>query len=298
VDSFVRNIWSQRLRCFPCHTPHEIDPSNGQHQAAIKNMKMFEEQYPAEMIQRLHIFKETPEATLRYLIERSRDTPTGQTPLLNLDDPANSLLLLKPMSKVPNKKADGSFELPSPDGPMTHMGGLKLHRNDHSYKSIVAWIQDYSAVVNGKYRSVEDLPTDNWFGSQLFLRLTEAPDHWPVGTPVQLFVHRWNANTESWNEQAVAFTQGTVTPGRMINGTLFLLASELSPDQKIPDTESPTLPRGRYQVRVCVDAEGLLTSDPTLMLGEKQFEGQAEIKSARWREGFRQAESLSAAALE
>ena len=23
VDSFVRNVWSQRMRCFPCHTPHE-----------------------------------------------------------------------------------------------------------------------------------------------------------------------------------------------------------------------------------------------------------------------------------
>ena len=28
VDSFVRNVWSQRMRCFPCHTPNEIDPEN------------------------------------------------------------------------------------------------------------------------------------------------------------------------------------------------------------------------------------------------------------------------------
>src|SRR5262245_48639756 len=25
LDSFVRNVWSQRMRCFPCHTPFELD---------------------------------------------------------------------------------------------------------------------------------------------------------------------------------------------------------------------------------------------------------------------------------
>lgn len=297
VDSFVRNVWSQRMRCFPCHTPHEIDPSNGRHQVAIKNMKKFSELYSPDLIERLRIFKETPEATLQYLVDQSRNTATGQQPLLNLDDPANSLLLLKPMSKVPAKKADGSFELPSPNGPMTHMGGLKLHKNDQSYKSIISWMKDYAAVVGGRYKSIDELPADNWSGSKLVLRLTAAPAEWSVGTPVQLFVHSWNANKDSWNEQAVAFTQGTVTPRHMVNGTLLLLASDKSSDQKQPNTEHLTLPRGRYQVRAYVDSEGLLESDPTLLLGREQFAGQAEIKSARWREGFRQAESVSGAAL-
>jgi hypothetical protein len=293
----VRNVWSQRMRCFPCHTPHEIDSSNGKHQVAIKNMKKFSEMYPPELIERLRIFKETPEATLQYLVDRSRNTATGQKPLLNLDDPANSLLLLKPMSKVPAKKADDSFELPTANGPITHMGGLKLHRNDQSYKSIIAWMKDYAAVVDGRYKSVDGLPADNWSGSKLVLRLTAAPAEWTVGTPVQLFVHSWNADTDSWNEQAVAFTQGTVTPRHMVNGTLLLLASDKSTHQKQPDTEHLTLPRGRYQIRAYVDSKGLLNSDPTLMLGREQFVGQAEIKSARWREGFRQAESVSGAAL-
>jgi hypothetical protein len=297
VDSFVRNIWSQRLRCFPCHTPHEIDPSNGRHQAAIKNMKKFEELYPADMLERLRIFKKTPEATMQYLVERSRNTPAGQTPLLNLADPANSLLLLKPMSKVPEKKADGSFELPSPDGPLTHMGGLKLHKNDQSYKSFIAWMRDYASVVNGRYKSVDELPADNWYGSKLVLRLTAAPADWAVGAPVQLFVHRWNAESKSWDDRAVAFTQGTVTPRHMVNGTLFLLAAEKSPTAHNLDPENSTLPRGRYLVRAYVDSDGHLAADPTLMLNEKQFVGQAEIKSARWREGFRQAETVSGAVL-
>ena len=297
VDSFVRNIWSQRMRCFPCHTPHEIDPSNGRHQVAIKNMKKFEEQYPPELIQRMRIFKETPEATVQYLVEKSRDTARGQIPLLDLKDPTSSRLLLKPLSKVPKKNADGSFELPSADGPMTHMGGLKMHKNDQSYKSFIAWMKDYASVVNGRYKSVNELPADNWFGSKIVLRLTATPADWAVGTPVQLFVHRWNATSESWNGRAIAFTQGTVTPRHMVNGMLFLLAEEKSPTAGALRTEKPTLPRGRYQVRAYVDSDRLLDDDPTLLLGEKQYAGQAEIKSARWREGFRQAESVSGGSL-
>ena len=297
VDSFARNVWSQRMRCFPCHTPHEIDPSNGRHQVAIKNMKKFEQQYPAELIERLRIFRESPEATLQYLVDKSQSTPEGQTPLLNLAEPADSLLLLKPMSIIPPKKADGTFELQSSNGPMTHMGGLKLHKNDQSYKSIISWLTDYAAVVKGQYKSVDELPADNWRGSKLVLRLTEAPAAWEVGTPVQLFVHQWSEATKSWTDQAVAFTQGTVTPRHMVNGTLFLLTGKQRSGKSRLNSKSATLPRGRYQVRVYVDSDGLLTADPTLMLGEKQFVGRAEIKSARWREGFRQAESITGAAL-
>ena len=216
---------------------------------AIKNMKKFEEQYPPELIQRMRIFKETPEATVQYLVEKSRDTARGQIPLLDLKDPTSSLLLLKPLSKVPKKNADGSFELPSADGPMTHMGGLKMHKNDQSYKSFIAWMKDYASVVNGRYKSVNELPADNWFGSKIVLRLTATPADWAVGTPVQLFVHRWNATSESWNGRAIAFTQGTVTPRHMVNGMLFLLAEEKSPTAGALRTEKPTLPRGRYQVR-------------------------------------------------
>ena len=297
VDSFARNVWSQRMRCFPCHTPHELDPANGKHQAAIKNMKKLKELYPPKLIARLSIFKETPEATLQHLVDKSRTTLAGQTPLLNLKDPAKSLLLLKPMSKVPQKKANGSFELPSQGGVMTHMGGLKLHKNDQSYKSIIAWMQDYAAVVNGRYKSVDELPADNWVGSKLVLRLTNTSPDWAVGTPVQLFVHGWDAKTEAWQDNAVAFTQSTVTPRHMVNGTLFLLASDGASAPRNLTPEKATLPRGRYLIRAYVDSDGVLTRKPAAMLDEQHFVGQAEIKSARWREGFRQAESVPGDAL-
>ena len=35
LDSFTRNVWSQRMRCFPCHTPYEIDDNNPKHKLNV-----------------------------------------------------------------------------------------------------------------------------------------------------------------------------------------------------------------------------------------------------------------------
>lgn len=95
----------------------------------------------------------------------------------------------------------------------------------------------------------------------------------------------------------VTFTQETVTPRHMVNGTLFLLTEKQAFGKIKLNSDSATLQRGRYQVRACVDSDGLLAAVPTLMLGEQQFVGQAEFKSARWREAFRQAASITGAVL-
>ena len=58
------------------------------------------------------------------------------------------------------------------------------------------------------------------------------------------------------------------------------------------DQPPTTLKRGKYLVKVYVDTNGRLADDPALLLDEKDFFGQAEIKNARWREGFRQAEKV------
>ena len=230
VVSFARNVWSQRMRCFPCHTPHEIDPSNPKQQAAVKTRRQFKEKLTAEQFARLDFFRETPEATLDYLIERSRMTPDGELPLINLENPKQSLLVLKPTAKLPRKKDDGTFEAPAYVTPVSHLGGLKMHPDDHSYKAFVAWMQDYANVVDGRYASVDDLPADNWDGTKLVLRVTDTPESWAVGVPVQLFVHAWNAQDNAWGTEPVAFTQGTVTPRKILNGSLFMLTSKAKGD--------------------------------------------------------------------
>ena len=288
VDSFVRNVWSQRMRCFPCHTPHEIDPSNPRHKIAIKKQKEFAEQFGESMVKRLALFRETPEATLSYLVESSAATPSDRLPLLDLNEPTKSLLLQKPLSKLPKKKEDGTFEDPSYRFPVSHMGGLKMHPNDQSYKSIVSWIQDYARVVQGRYETIDDLPADNWFPSQLVVRIKFVPESWKSGDVVQLFVHEWNNKTNTWNDEPIAFTQGTVTPRRMVNGALFLLGSDAARAAEWK-TEA-TLPAGRYLVKAYHDSDKKVAADATTILTQADYFGAAEVPKARWRKGFRFAE--------
>lgn len=291
VDSFVRNVWSQRMRCFPCHTPHEINESDPRHAAAVKKQAEFAAKYP-ELVGRLKIFHETPEATLDYLVEASRNVKDGDLPLINVEHPQQSLLMRKPLSKLPPKRADGTFGKPSSKTPVSHMGGLKMHPNDHSYKSFLLWLGDYARVTGNEYASVDDLPADNWIGTNRMLRLTNTPADWAAGTIVQLFVHRRSESGDGWADAPIAFTQGTVTPRHIVNGALFLVAGE-STDGALT---SPDLERGTYLIRVYVDSQHRLADAPTSLLTKDDFVGQAELR-ARWREGFRQAEIISGSQL-
>ena len=185
VESFARNVWSQRMRCFPCHTPHELDRNNPKHKVPIQRQGEFVAEFGGKM----DIFRETPEATMEQLIASSRRKIPGRYPLINLAEPAKSLLILKPASKLPLKDDSGKFATPSAIDPVSHMGGLKIHVNDQSYKSIMAWIQDYANVVGDEYVSVDDLPADNWVPTERILRLRDVPELWGDLTVVQMFVH-------------------------------------------------------------------------------------------------------------
>ncbi len=286
LDSFVRNVWSQRMRCFPCHTPAELDATDAKHPKARETHRQFEEQYG----QRMNIFRESPEATLRQLVVSSRKPAAGHLPLINVREPAKSLLVLKPTSKLPAKTASGQLEKPSYAEPITHGGGLKMFVDDQSYKAFLAWIQDYARVVGDQYASLDDVPADNWYPTKQILRLSGTPESWPEKTGVQLFVHAWNSERGTWEQRPIAFTQGTVTPRRVVNGSLFLLADK---NQRAEwRAEGAALPKGKYLVKAFVDLQHRLADDPTVLLGDGEFVGQAEIQ-AQWREGFSQAEVIS-----
>ncbi|MEQ9408539.1 MAG: hypothetical protein RIK87_12465 [Fuerstiella sp.] len=303
VESFARNIWSQRMRCFPCHTPHELDADNPKHQAMIKKQAEFVKEFGLKM----NIFQQTPEATLGQLIASSRRRIPGRYPLINLDDPSKSLLILKPTAKLPSKDDDGNFARPSSTDPVSHMGGLKIHVNDQSYKSFMTWIQDYANVVGGTYSSVDELPADNWVPTQRVLRMKDVPEAWGDLTTVQLFVHARTADDTSWSAEPIAFTQSLITPRRMVNGPLFLLRAEapFTADESETGADQPDaldadafpLQPGRYLVRVCVDARQRLDQDPSLLLGADDFVGAAEI-TAHWQIGFPKAETFSATDLQ
>lgn len=286
LDSFVRNVWSQRMRCFPCHTPFELDATSQQHPKARETHRQFEEQFG----QRMNFFKETPEATLRQLIANSRKPAKDHLPVINVAEPTKSLLVLKPLAKVPAKDASGQFEKPSYVEPVTHGGGKKMFPDDQTYKAFIAWLQDYARVVRDEYSTAGDLPLDNWHPTNQVLRLADAPENWAAFTGVQLLVYAWDSGNNAWSATPAAFTQGPVSPRHMVNGSLFLLGAK---ERKSDVNSQGSLTPGKYLIKVYVDLQNRLAADPSLFLGKNEFFGQAEIE-AQWLDGFQKAEMLSA----
>ena len=286
VDSFTRKIWSQRMRCFPCHTPHQIGPRQKKAREAFEK---WESQYGDQML----IFKKTPEETMQYLIEQSSKKSEDSLPLLNLAEPTKSLLILKPMGKVPPKVNEK--RVPTYKIPVYHMGGLKIHKNDHSYKSFVSWIDDYAKATSGKYTSVKELPADNWYPTQRILRMKDLPDDWKVGTTVQMHVY---SKANGKGSQPVAFAQGTITPRKIANGALILLAPVDSEARKKWKQTRNRIPPGEYLVKVYVDSKQKLSKAPTAFLGKDEYAGELAIEKAKWRFGFKNAEWISGKNLE
>ena len=221
------------------------------------------------------------------MIANSHQSSSTALPLLNYDNPQQSLLVLKPTSKLPAKDSEGQFAPPSSMSPVSHMGGLKMHVNDMSYKAIVNWITDLGNVLNEGYQTPADLPVDTWIPTQKVLRLKDIPTEWPVGSLVQLFVHPAQPDNGkgSWSREPIAFTQAIITPRRIVNGPLTLLG---------PD---PTeLKPGPYRIRTFLDAKGKIHADSSAMLDNSDYQGSLDIQ-AEWKDGFREAPLHSAETL-
>ena len=286
LDSFVRNVWSQRMRCYPCHTPFELEVQ-AEHSNPRETHRKFEEQYG----QRMNIFRQSPAETMRHLIISSRKPAADRLPLINTKEPRHSLLVLKPTAKVPGKDANGRPIAPSNSLPVSHGGGLKMFVDDQSYKSFMAWIEDYARVVDDQYQSAHDLPLDNWIPTKHVIRMSDVPKNWSETSAVQMFVYAWDTANSTWDSRPTAFTQGRITPRSFVNGSLFLFGSSTHSGES--QSEKSSLPAGKYLVKVYVDQRQRMSNNATLLLSDEDFIGQAEIE-AQWREGFQSAEIFSA----
>lgn len=255
----------------------------------MEKVGQFENQFGQEHAQRLRLFKQTAPETLQYWIKRSQQVSEDSYPLINIQQPRHSLILLKPTSKLP-PMVNGSRQKASNTDPVSHMGGLKMHRDDPSYKAFIAWLEDYAKVVAGRYQSMQELPQDNWYPSKHVVMIEDAPKEWPDQVRVQLLVHAWDQQRSAWQAEPIAFTQNSLTPKRRVAGALFLLRPP-GAERSWPSTEE-TLAEGKYLLKVYLDSKQRLKSQPTAMLGESNFYGQT-IVVGPWTKTFRQARKIA-----
>jgi hypothetical protein len=247
LESFEKNIWSLRFRCMNCHTE-----GNPQSDKLVK-----------EHGERVAWFKKGgPAATMEYLLASK---------LIDLDKPEKSLLLLKPLNDV------------------KHGGGVKIVVGDQGYKQIRGWVEDVAAIRGGKYATAADLPPKDTapkqFGTEAWLKLEKTPDAWGDKL-LAVEVYAWDAKARAWEKDPVATSDRVVFgKGKLWQHTLTLLAQPGSDRAKAWEKGKPTLPPGKYLVKVFVDSGEKVKKDWKAKLGADEFAGQIEIQ-AQWREGY------------
>lgn len=241
LESFIVNVWSQRQRCLYCHSGE----GGG-------NAKLV-----AENGEEVTWMKASPEETLRFLLSTS---------LINSNEPAKSLLLLKPINQI------------------KHAGGQKMLVGDMAYKGFRAWLEDYARTVSDQYAEPTDLPRDNLstlsFGSRNRLQISNTPPSW-ADQMLQVNVHAWDAQKGAWEAEPIATSDRAVWgEGKLWAHELWLLASRESERANGWQAGRPALPQGRYLIRAFLDSKGKLQRDWKAMLGKDEFLGETEITTS------------------
>ncbi len=247
LASFEANVWAWRFRCMNCHT--EGTPQNDklkkEHGDRVAWVK-----------------KDGAAATMEYLISSN---------LIDPADPVKSPLLTKPL------------------GEGKHGGGVKFAVGDDAYKGFRTWIEDVAAVRGGKYTTAKDLPPADAgplkFGTDLWFKLTDTPPAWGDKL-LQVRVFAWDEKAKAWEAEPVAVSDRVVWgKGKLWQHNVTLLAAKGSDRAKAWQKGTPTLPEGKYLVRVYVDTADKLAKDWKATLGDDEYAGQAEFRG-KWKSGY------------
>ena len=249
LESFEKTVWALRFRCMNCHT--EGTPQNDKHRKEYGDRVAW-------------VKKAGPKATMDYLIASK---------LIDPADPEKSLLLQKPLGKV------------------KHEGGIKFAPGDQGHKAFRQWVEDVAAIKAGRYAKAADLPKPSHgplqFGTEVWLKLSETPPAW-ADKLLQVDVFAWDEATGTWEPKPVATSDRVVwAKGKLWQHTITLLAERGSARAKTWSTGKPTLPPGRYLLKVYVDADGRLAKDWTATMRDADYVGQVEIRG-QWKEGYGQ----------
>lgn len=242
LTSFMENVWVEAGRCAGCHSSDRNQEQVKKHGEKVNWMK------PRD-----------PQATLDYLVESG---------LIDVDEPENSTLLLKPLLKV------------------KHGGGQKMLVGDRSYQQFRRFLDDYAASAKGEYKNAKDLPqpdSEIAVMTEIWFKLTEVPARYDQQL-LQVDLHRWNG--KAWSEYRVATSDRAVFgKGQLWQHSLALVGPRDS--QWAKEMRQEKLPPGKYLAKIYVDQTGKLLKDDKSKLGEPDLVGQIELDSA-WPAGYGQ----------
>ena len=198
-----------------------------------------------------------PQATLNHVLEAD---------LIDTGEPENSLLLMKPTMQI------------------KHGGGQKMVIGDRSYKQFRRFIDDYSAIVQDKYATSEQLPeqsdevsvvTDIWF------KIEGVPAKYDK---MLLQVDLYQQTDSGWSEHRVATSDRPVFGGGNLWQHSLSLTAQRATDWAT-QIAALKLPSGKYLAKLYIDQTGKLQKDFTAELNEQDFVGELELERP-WPAGY------------
>ncbi|MEO8268264.1 MAG: hypothetical protein ABI557_01010, partial [Aureliella sp.] len=204
-------VWSQLERCANCHSPD-------------RNQKQVERNGE----QMSWIVPNEPLRTLELLTDRK---------LINLDDPAASLLRTKPA------------------GIEKHGAGIKFPVDGETDSAWTDFLGDYSKTIRGNYATSKELPVDGGrhrWRSGLHLRVSDLPDDW-FGKIVVVHLYRLD-NEGQVAQQPIAFGESFISRERTVwSNSLELLDQHQQvalSERTQPILVEDVMTVGKYELRI------------------------------------------------
>lgn len=243
LRQFDELVWSEVARCAGCHSPKQNQQQVAKHGQRVS-----------------WIVPDDAAATLQKLVDAG---------IIDIEKPAESLLLAKPLMKVP------------------HGGGQKMLIGDRSYQQFRSFLEDYAKAVQGGYRAAEQLPQPSaelGRATDIWLKLTEVPAEWD-GLHLQVDLYRADPQAPGgWSRDRYATSDRAVFgKGKLWQHSLSVTAPRDA--ARARQLGGNSLPSGRYQLVVRLDKAKRLQQDPTAQLGDGDIVGRATIDS-RWPAGY------------
>ena len=248
VKSFVENIWSEIGRCVNCHSPE------------LNRNKIGRNGHTKEDVDAISwVVPRNPSATLDMLVESGN---------IDTDKPQLSSLLTKPV------------------GLEKHGGGPKFAVGSRTDKNYRRFLNDYAAIINGKYSKLEQLP--------------EEPDEVAVLTKQQLRIVDIPARLDKkllrvdiykqlgrgWSKTRWATAESLINGKRhMWQNVILVIAPRDSARAKRMKPNISVLPPGRYLIKIYIDRDDRTKKNRDYQLGKREFYGQVEIQG-EWKPGY------------
>ena len=221
----------------------------------------------------------------RRLVKKHGDSVSWIVPR----NPQATLQELLDGGNIDLKSPDKSPVLLKPAGQIDHGGGPKFRVGGPTYRNFRSFLRDYAAIVNGKYKSADDLPTPNpelVLLAKQHLRIVGIPAKYDK-LPLQVDLFRWNSEQKRWSKDRWGTAFNPIKGKRhMWQSMISLTAPSSSKRAKTIRQKHERLPDGAYLARIYIDRKQKTVKDPDYRLGQAQFVGQVEIRG-RWPIGYR-----------